>query len=605
MHVALDEAGPPVVPVGGDGTGRSPSSHRLVGSWIVLVVPVLVLLVASWNYRWVQEDAFINFRIIGNLLAGHGPVYNVGERVEAYSDPLWLFLVALVHEVLPFASLEWTSVVLGLAFTVAGVLLGGRAVQRLVGARGDQLVVPIGLYLFSVVAGVWEFVTGGLEMGMVFGWIGLSFWLLVRVERRRRAAVPTAVLLGLGTLIRPELVLESVVFMCALILVVASPGWLGPTARFRRYGLPVVAAAALPLVYELFRMAYFALVVANTALAKSAGSTWWSQGFTYLWNFVAPYTLWLPFLLVVPLMVPRVVRWRRSGDRTGVVVLMTPIAAGLVDVLYVVAIGGDYQHARLLLPAFFAICVPLCLEVDQLRTLAVIPVVGIAVWSVVCLGWLRYDPHHAFFGEIHGISNERDTWIGGQDGLHPVALSSYGAFTSPARYYRDVAADDKHAGRQEMIISTDPYFLLSGQIVVPASSPLPVNLVVGLREIGSRGLVAGPDVYVFDSNSLANPIGAHMIVPRGTVPGGKRIGPAWMIARFGTPSVHVPASVATLASIDAARTALHCGNLASYLHAITSPLTFSRALSDLTHSFAFTTMTFGADPVAAERQLCR
>ncbi|MGD0881957.1 MAG: hypothetical protein ABSB09_10360 [Acidimicrobiales bacterium] len=568
-------------------------------------MPAFVLLVASWNYRWVQEDAFINFRIIGNLLAGHGPVYNVGERVEAYSDPLWLFLLALVHEILPFASLEWASVVLGLAFTMAGVLLGGRAVQRLVGARSDQLVVPIGLYLFSVVAGVWEFVTGGLEMGMVFGWIGLSFWLLVRVEERRRSAVPAAAVLGLGTLIRPELVLESAVFLCALILVVAAPGWRGPTGHARRYGLPVLAAAALPLVYELWRMAYFALVVANTALAKSAGSTWWNQGFTYLWNFVAPYTLWLPFLLVAPIVAPRVVRWWRTGDRTGVLVLMAPIAAGLVDVLYVVSIGGDYQHARLLLPAFFAICVPLCFEVDQLRTLAVIPVVGIVVWSLVCLGWLRYDPHHASFGEIHGIANERDTWIGGQDGLHPVALSSYGAFASPARYYRNVATAEAHAGHQEMIISIDPFSLLSGQIVTTASTPLPVHLVIGLREIGSRGLVAGPDVYVFDSNSLANPIGAHMTVPRGTVPGGKRIGPDWMIARFGTPASRVPTSVATPASIDAARMALHCGTLATYLHAITSPWTLSRAVSDLTHSFAFTTMTFSADPVIAERQLCR
>jgi hypothetical protein len=69
-------------------------------------VPALVLLIASWNYRWVQEDALINFRIIGNLLPGHGPVYNIGERVEAYTDPLSLFLLALVHEVLQFASLE-------------------------------------------------------------------------------------------------------------------------------------------------------------------------------------------------------------------------------------------------------------------------------------------------------------------------------------------------------------------------------------------------------------------------------------------------------------------------------------------------------------------
>ena len=153
----------------------------------MLAIPVAIVLVGAWTYRWVQEDAFINFRIIGNLLAGHGPVYNIGERVEVYSDPLWLYLQAGLHEVLPFISLEWMSVVLGLGSTAGGVILAGRAIQRLGGSQGEGLVFPDGLLMFSVVAGVWEFATSGLEMGLVFLWIGLSFWLLVRVECHRES----------------------------------------------------------------------------------------------------------------------------------------------------------------------------------------------------------------------------------------------------------------------------------------------------------------------------------------------------------------------------------------------------------------------------------
>ena len=66
---------------------------------------------------------------------------------------------------------------------------------------------PLGLLVVSVVAGVWEFATSGLEMSMVFLWLGASFLLLVRVEARRSRAVPAAVVMGLGTLIRPELAL--------------------------------------------------------------------------------------------------------------------------------------------------------------------------------------------------------------------------------------------------------------------------------------------------------------------------------------------------------------------------------------------------------------
>ena len=196
---------------------------------MVLLVPLLVVLVGAWSYRWVQEDAFINFRIINNLLAGHGPVFNVGERVEAYSDPLWLFLVAGMHEVLPFITIEWLSICLGLAGTAIGVVLAGRAVQRLAGGRDGGVTLPVGLLIFSVVAGVWEFATSGLEMGMVFCWVGLGFWLLVRTEERRESALWCAFVLGLGTLIRPELLLMSIVELGALAVVVAAAGWKGPS----------------------------------------------------------------------------------------------------------------------------------------------------------------------------------------------------------------------------------------------------------------------------------------------------------------------------------------------------------------------------------------
>ena len=122
-------------------------------------------------------------------------------------------------------------------------------------------------------------------------------------------------------------------------------------------------------------MAYFALLVPSTALAKAAGSSWWSQGATYLWNFVAPYTLWLPLGAGRPW-------WSRPGwhggggsaDRTGVLVLCTPLVVGLVDLVYVVEVGGDYMHARLLLPAFFAMCLPVYVGVRSLRGALVVPV---------------------------------------------------------------------------------------------------------------------------------------------------------------------------------------------------------------------------------------
>ena len=103
----------------------------------------------------------------------------------------------------------------------------------------------------------------------------------------------------------------------------------------------------------------------------------------------SPYTLWLPLALAVPFVLLPARAWWKRGDRLGVVVLVMPIVAGLVDILYVVHVGGDYMHARLLLPGFFAAPrLPIFVSVRQAGSLLAIPLAGIVVWAVVCVGWL-------------------------------------------------------------------------------------------------------------------------------------------------------------------------------------------------------------------------
>jgi arabinofuranosyltransferase len=574
---------------------------------------VVVVLIGAWAYRWVDEDAFINFRIIANLFAGHGPVFNVGERVEVDSDPLWMFTLAALHGILPFVDLEWLSVVLGLVCTAGGFLAGGRGIQRLAAGRGEDTVFPLGLLMAAAVAGVWEFATSGLEMSMVFLWLGASFLLLVGVQDRRRGAVPAAVVMGLGPLIRPELMLVSAVFGLALLIVVGAPRWAGPTSWTARWALPVVAGLALPVLYQVFRMGYYALLVPNTGLAKAGVSGWWTQGFTYLWNFVSPYTLWVPLLLAVPLVVAPARSWWGQGDRLAVLVLGVPLAAGAVDALYVVYVGGDYMHARLLLPAWFCLCLPVFVSRPMARGLLLVPAAGIAVWVVVCVGWLRFvpPPVTSLNPQTVLISNERNSWISATDSAHPITAGDYAKALSGstgallARLARRVPP-----GHQRLLVVTDPYTPLSRDATLPGRSSLPFALGVDVPAIGVIGYLAGPDVYLFDSYSLANPIGSHTVVVHHARPGHEKfIGPAWMVGRFGIPGVTgvvllPPGSGLDPADVAAARRAVGCDPLAGYLRAITSPLTVSRFVSDLGAAAGYTTMSFSADPVRAAMQLC-
>ena len=80
----------------------------------------------------------------------------------------------------------------------------------------------------------------------------------------------------------------------------------------------------------------------------------------------------------------------------------------------------------------------------------------------------------------------------------------------------------------------------------PARSALPFQLVVNTGNIGSVAYASGPQIYFFDSYSLANPIGSHTsVLTRGRPGHEKFIGPAWMVARFGIPGEELPKDAAS------------------------------------------------------------
>jgi hypothetical protein len=63
---------------------------------VAFVVAALMLTALEVHFvNIAHDDAFISFRYADNLAAGRGLVFNPGERVEGYSNPLWTVLFAL------------------------------------------------------------------------------------------------------------------------------------------------------------------------------------------------------------------------------------------------------------------------------------------------------------------------------------------------------------------------------------------------------------------------------------------------------------------------------------------------------------------------------
>ncbi len=235
------------------------------------LLPAVAVACAGFRRRWMSDDAFIYVRTVRQVLAGNGPVFNVGERVESSTGTLWQWLLVAAGAV--GADPASAAVYGGLVLTSAGFALAGLGALRLYGGRA---VVPLGSLLLLGLPPVWDFATSGLETGLLTCWIA-GAWLALIARPR---SPTTSVLIGLGPLARPDLGLVSVVFLGARWLVVR-PSWRGMLAG-------AGAAGALPGAYEVFRAGYYGHLVPLPAVTKEASRSLWGRGLGYVADLALP-----------------------------------------------------------------------------------------------------------------------------------------------------------------------------------------------------------------------------------------------------------------------------------------------------------------------------
>lgn len=99
----------------------------------VLALTLGLSLLHQLLFATVTEDALITFRYAQNIADGNGPVFNPGERVEGYTNFLWLVLIALPRAAFG-ADVETAAVVFGVLSALGCVLVSCFLVNRIVAA---------------------------------------------------------------------------------------------------------------------------------------------------------------------------------------------------------------------------------------------------------------------------------------------------------------------------------------------------------------------------------------------------------------------------------------------------------------------------------------
>ena len=551
----------------------------------------------GFSRRWIGDDGFINLRVASQLLAGHGFVFNAGERVEAVTSPGWVLLVTAAGA-LGFR-LEDVAWVLGLVATVVGLLLASAATTA---ERPSEsfIQLPLGLLCYACVPAAWDYATSGLENGLGVAFLGAGYWLVARAARQggRRGLLGAAAWMGCAPLVRPDFYV--LVAPLLLFTVARASGW--------RLRLGVLAAgAAAGVAYEVFRMGYFASLVPNTALAKEAFLSRWEDGLSYFWNSVGLYWLIVPASALSVAGIARAVRTRSlvsSGFRAAVV------AGGLLHMAYVVRLGGDFMHARLLLPGLFAFfaSVPLVTVAVRATAFERIQLASCAVaygWCLVCATQLR-------------PSDQNDGDIGDERGWHarqakvfnPTRIEDFVAFPF-YRYAMELKQRlqqrcPEPAGDCTRVLITerrdgelDDHEAVATLPLAPAATPDHVIGVAASRPLGITSAVLGPQVSLVDFYGLADAVGARQrLQDRGRPGHEKRWNTYWVAAKYAAKGSTSDGRVGN------ARRALDCGLVAELRRAITEPLGWDRFWENVRSAYSFHRLRVPASTREAKQELC-
>lgn len=289
------------------------------------LLAVLGFLVLAANVAWYSDDALISARTSWNLAQGQGLVWNLGERVQSFTNPAWVLLGGLAFAIT--GEIFFTLHVLGLMVAGATAVLAART-------AGTPLRGVLAVALLAASNAHLEHAVSGLENG-------LSHLLLVAVVlvAARGLAAP-----GAAPADRPALL--STLFALLLLnrldhaLLIAPLCVVLLAQRPRRF-LPMLLGGWPLYLWLGFALLYFGNPLPNTAFSKlyqsEVAPELTANGLEYLYRSA----LIDPMLFLAPAMLA-VAAWRGGAVERS-------LAVGVIAmVAYVVSVGGDFMAGRFL-----------------------------------------------------------------------------------------------------------------------------------------------------------------------------------------------------------------------------------------------------------------
>ena len=363
--------------------GRRRLSFRVLkkAPWLLPAIFGLALGVLLVRSAWIAEDGYITFRVVDNLLNGYGLRWNIADRVQVFTDPLFVGILACV--VWLFGHIYFSAIALSIAFTICAYALIVR------GTTVDGVVLASIVLVLS--KGFVDFSVSGLENPATH--LAIATYLFIYWRKR------DPLLLSLMAALAAANRMDAALFFLPSLLGV-----------YWRSGKTVWRKALIGwspfLIWCTFALFYYGFLFPNTAYAKlnlgfGARDLIW-QGELYFLN------AW---------------RWNTTmlvGIAIGLFVCLYArewlLALGVIlNLIYVLRVGGDYMSGRFLTGACF-FCAGLIARYWKFNKTALTAALGVVIASGLTIPAPTITSAIATFGAprmeepVSMVSDERAYW---------------------------------------------------------------------------------------------------------------------------------------------------------------------------------------------------
>lgn len=337
------------------------SNPALNPAYIIIGLLCVIFIYLCFNTRFVQDDAFITFRYVENFVSGHGLVFNEGERVEGYTNFLWLLLLSIFSflKLNIINTAQYLSVLFGVVILIITYLISSlipvesaeksKRLNSKINER-DKLVLNLLPVLFLTFLGAFNYwAVSGMESTMFTALFLATVYYYFKTAKSGKLDIKISIFLLLASLTRPEgLYLFGLILMHFIgynYITYKSEGTKAVVSKiFSKENILMFGIFVVPLaLYFLFRISYYGYPFPNTYYAKTGFSmVYFQTGIEYVWNFFKSYLLF-GVIFVLPFFLMKIKYYRFHISLLLLVYTMFTI--------YIVYIGGDVlQLYRFFIP---------------------------------------------------------------------------------------------------------------------------------------------------------------------------------------------------------------------------------------------------------------